>query len=102
MTGRMRVCAEPGCGRMTDRSRCKAHRREQYAKWGSRQARGYGNAHAAERRRYELLLEHGTVLTCATCPTELRQGDKWDLGHNTDRTGYIGPQCIPCNRNTAT
>lgn len=99
MTRRRRsVCLEPGCPVLTLQTRCEAHRR---ARAVSRQARGYDAAHEAERRRYEVLLAGGAVLTCATCPTEIRDGDKWDLGHTPDRTGYLGPQCVPCNRATA-
>lgn len=98
MRRRLSVCAEPGCPVLTRQTRCEAHRA---ARQVPRQARGYGAAHDAERRRYEALLEHGAVLTCATCPTEIRQGDTWDLGHNEDRSGYLGPQCVPCNRATA-
>lgn len=58
--------------------------------------RGYDGRHKAERKRWTPLVESGQAV-CATCSTALSP-DAWDLGHNADRTAYIGPQCIPCNR----
>lgn len=68
----------------------------------SREARGYGIAHKAERARWEHAVKAGEVM-CA------RQGPKctgkpidpdqpWDLGHTDDRTAWTGPECVPCNR----
>lgn len=66
--------------------------------------RGYGAKHKRERTRWARILKAEGLLVCATagkspnCPQVIRDGDDWDLGHTEDRTGYIGPQCVPCNR----
>lgn len=65
-------------------------------------ARGYGATHQAERRRWEPLVAKGDVM-CARqgskCTGQpIQPGQAWDLGHNDDRTGYNGPECVPCNR----
>lgn len=70
--------------------------------------RGYGTGHRKERERWADLIAVEPV-RCACdrtgcphhggrCPTMLADGDAWDLGHTNDRTGYRGPECIPCNR----
>ena len=64
--------------------------------------RGYNASHRAERARWAPIVATGSVM-CA------RQGPKcvgkpiapdqdWDLGHTDDRTGWTGPECVPCNR----
>ena len=66
--------------------------------------RGYGAAHKREKARWARILKAEGALLCATagkhkdCPQVIRDGDQWDLGHTPDRTAYLGPQCIPCNR----
>ena len=57
--------------------------------------RGYGTAHQKTRARWARRLRQLGVMQC---PTLIHHGDRWDLGHTDDRTGYLGPQCIPCNR----
>lgn len=76
---------------------------------GSTVARGYGAVHRAHRDRWAAQLAAGEVIRCACgrndcpyhdgrCPTLIADGDDWDLGHNADRTGYVGPECVSCNR----
>lgn len=71
---------------------------------------GYGAAHAAERKRWQERLDQGDTVRCACqradCPHHLTPGcltvisssSTWDLGHTDDRTGWTGPECVPCNR----
>lgn len=64
--------------------------------------RGYGTDHEAERERWRPIVEAGGV-TCAqgVCLEPSRAippGSAWDLGHNEDRTAWIGPVHVRCNR----
>ena len=95
-----RPCAEPGCPTLTNDTRCLVHARQRDQARGTRQQRGYDAAHQRERARWQALIDSGATVKCATCPT-LLEGRAWDLGHTQDRTRYLGPQCIPCNRGTA-
>ncbi len=73
-------------------------------------AQGYGAEHAAERKRWQDRLAEGAVAQCACtradcphhdsdrCPTLITASSTWDLGHTDDRTGWAGPECVPCNR----
>lgn len=60
--------------------------------------RGYGREHQRERKRWERILAVELVTPCARCHEPIHHGDKWDLGHTDDRTGWTGPECIRCNR----
>lgn len=71
-------------------------------KVGSATARGYGQQHQRERRRWAPKVAAGLVDCHApTCvmPTRLiRASDEWDLGHTKDRTAWRGPEHSACNR----
>lgn len=58
-------------------------------------ARGYGGAHQTARKKYLKRMEAGEKFSCPSCGAEV--SDKWQLGHNGDRSGYDGPQCTNCN-----
>jgi len=64
--------------------------------------RGYGREHRKERARWEPVVEAGQAWCCAiVCIMPVRwipPGSKWDLGHNPDRTAYLGPCHQECNR----
>lgn len=92
-----RVCAEPGCPEVIDTPRCADHTRAKDKARGSRQQRGYDAAHDRERAAIQSRIDKGAAIHCVTCDAVLI-GRKWDLGHNATRTGWIGPQCEPCNR----
>lgn len=93
----MRVCAEPGCPELSDQARCSTHRRARDKARGTRQQRGYGWRHDQQRADIQRRIDNGAAVGCVTCGVALVDR-AWDLGHNTDRTAYIGPQCVPCNR----
>jgi hypothetical protein len=69
----------------------------------SRAARGYGRGHIAERKRWQRIINQRPV-RCAKpessrCVGVIARGSTdWDLGHDADRSGYLGPQCRACNR----
>lgn len=71
--------------------------------------RGYGAGHQQERARWQKKLDAGAAIQCSCarsdcpnhdgqCSTVITSKTDWDLGHNDDRTGYNGPECISCNR----
>jgi hypothetical protein len=97
MTPASHVCPAPGCPALIPPGvkRCPTHQRDHEQRRGTRAARGYGPPHTRLRATLAPLLPQG-VLRCVTCGVTLT--DTFDLGHNDDRTGYIGPQCWPCNR----
>lgn len=71
--------------------------------------RGYDSRHETERARWQRQIDFGIVFRCCCtrpdctrhdgqCPTTITTGTQWDLGHTDDRTGWTGPECVPCNR----
>lgn len=72
-------------------------------------ARGYGASHRKQRAAWQARIDAGELVRCACrrddcpdhhgqCPTLIRSGDRWDLGHAADRRFYTGPECVGCNR----
>lgn len=59
----MRVCNVPGCGTLTDQSRCDTHRRAAEQARGSAAARGYTSARHQRFRRLVLRRDP----TCVLC-----------------------------------
>lgn len=97
----MKVCAEPGCPTLTQRTRCPDHERAKDRARGSSTARGYGQQHRAERERWAPLVATGNV-KCARCREFIPPDAPWDLDHrDDDRTKYLGPSCVRCNRATS-
>lgn len=67
---------------------------------GTTRQRGYGHRHRTIRKQWEPKVAAGTV-NCWRCEKPILPDDKWDLGHSDDRTRYMGPEHIQCNRATA-
>lgn len=96
-----RVCIEPGCPQLTDTTRCPAHTRTRDKQRGTRQQRGYDQAHVKLRAEWAAIVARGTT-DCARCGHRIEAGEPWDLGHHdTDRSLYAGPEHRRCNRATA-
>lgn len=64
---------------------------------GRTTAAGYGGQHKQERAKWVAVVEAGKA-SCARCHKPIKADDPWDLDHNDDRTGYIGPSHMSCNR----
>ena len=78
-------------------AKCRESRRNwTYAKKVSASARGYGAAHAKERRRWKPIVERGEA-TCCICGYAIDPGTSWHLDHTEDRTGYRGVAHAECN-----
>lgn len=93
-----RICPKPGCPNAAIKRYCQDHEREYERQRGNSNQRGYGSAHQAERTQWVKRIAILGQIQCATCPTQIKPGQPFDLGHTNDRQRYIGPQCLPCNR----
>jgi hypothetical protein len=58
--------------------------------------RGYGHRHQQERRRWDLLVQTGTV-PCVRCGYLIPAGSRWHLDHEDDGIHYRGPAHSRCN-----
>ncbi|GAA2008014.1 hypothetical protein GCM10009719_17110 [Nocardioides kribbensis] len=102
----MRVCAEPGCPVLGDKTRCAEHRREREQARGNAAARGYGADHRRLRAGYQRRMDAGERFTCWRCAAEGRPHEvdprAWHLGHDDhDRSIYRGPECATGNLSAA-
>ena len=93
------VCNVPGCPTLaTYRGKCDTHARLTEQARGTRQQRGYDQAHQRTRRRLAPKVAMGTV-TCWRCGDLIIPGTPWDVGHDDhDRTITRGPEHAQCNR----
>ncbi|GAA1714432.1 hypothetical protein GCM10009809_08260 [Isoptericola hypogeus] len=93
-----RRCPVPACPVvLTNGERyCTEHAREYERRRGTRKRRGYSSAHVARRDRWQRRIDAGEVVRCTQCGVRLVGGD-WQLGHDHERGGYLGPQCVACN-----
>ena len=102
----MKVCIEPGCPDLTERTRCDDHERDRERARGTRQQRGYDAAHDRLRADYQRRMDAGERFTCWRCAEAGRPHDvdpaAWHLGHDDhDRTRYRGPECPAGNLATS-
>lgn len=97
-----RVCIEPDCPTLTDKTRCERHRSERERARGTRQERGY-DADYDRRRRSDLdAYARGDLLTCWRCGYVVLPAE-YSLGHcDDDRTVIHGPEHLrACNLPTS-
>lgn len=64
---------------------------------GTTTQRGYDAKHKAERKRLEPIVARGET-PCARCGERIIPPEPWDLDHQPDRQGYLGPSHQSCNR----
>lgn len=63
---------------------------------------GYDNRHKKLRARTQREVDAGHAY-CWRCTKPIEPGSPWDLGHDDDdRTKYMGPEHVACNRATST
>lgn len=92
-----RVCAEPGCPVLTDRTRCAEHEQQREQARGRRQERGYDARHDALRRVTARQVHAGRAV-CWRCGEPITRSEAWHLGHcDNDRRVYHGPEHEACN-----
>ena len=97
----MKVCLEPGCPTLTERSRCAEHERAKDRARGTPAERGYDAEHRALRASFVPLVRTGLV-KCWRCRELIGADEPWDLGHEDgNRSRHRGPECLPCNRATS-
>jgi hypothetical protein len=60
-------------------------------------AHGYGSAHKRLRAQWAPLVAAGRV-RCARCGGWIRPDAVWELDHDDQRAGYLGPSHRSCNR----
>jgi hypothetical protein len=96
-----RICGKTGCPNPATGRYCTQHNREADKARGSREARGYTNAHRELRKAFIPEHQAGT-LTCWRCKQIIPANEPFDLGHDDeDRTIYRGPEHTRCNRSAA-
>jgi hypothetical protein len=59
--------------------------------------RGYGGVHQARRAQLAPYVAAG-MARCSICHQPIVPGQKWDLDHTPDKSGYRGPAHAGCNR----
>lgn len=94
-----KICAKPGCPEIVDARLCLQHRREADNARGTREQRGYGNAHRSLRKAFIPEHQAGTLI-CWRCREVILPTEPFDLGHDdNDRTMYRGAEhSNRCNR----
>lgn len=89
------------CGTPTNGTRCPRCARAREKARGTRQQRGYDQAHQNIRAWYQRRMREGHTYTCWRCNQPI-DPTAWMLGHcDTNRDLYHGPECIPCNTATS-
>ena len=68
-------------------------------------ARGYGTPHQRERARHQPAVDAGRGYCaqpiCLKPSRWIQPGTRWALGHNDERTAWIGPVHELCNQRAA-
>jgi hypothetical protein len=90
-----------GCRRLTTNTRCATCTAQRDKARGTTSQRGYGSQHQRLREQVSAVVRSGNAI-CWRCQQPIDPTAAWDLGHDTDRTKYRGPEHAACNRATAT
>lgn len=100
----LRPCLD--CGALVEGTRCASCRsdrnRTRDQARGTRQQRGYGAEHEAERRRWAPVVASGMAKCaeplCLEASRSIAAGADWHLAHDRDHPGrYRGPAHPRCN-----
>jgi hypothetical protein len=67
---------------------------------GKTKARGYGAKHKRYRKAWARRVAAG-LEPCRRCGKLIAPDEPFDLDHNDERTGYLGPSHVSCNRGHA-
>ncbi|HEU5206276.1 MAG TPA: hypothetical protein VFT94_01585 [Gaiellaceae bacterium] len=91
-----------GCGRTFFRKTgthrfCTSACRERHRGHARRQR--YGSGHQRSRAAVAVAVEQGRAL-CSRCGELIEPGTPWDLDHDDNGNGYLGPSHARCNRAT--
>ena len=96
-----RVCIEPGCPMLTDRTRCAQHQSARRKARGTDASNGYGREFKRLRREWDARLAAGERVDCWRCGLPIDPAN-WHLGHDdNDRSIIRGPEHPLCNLRAA-
>ena len=88
-----RVCAEPGCPTLTDKTRCVEHTRQRDKARGTRQQRGYDAEHDRMAQEWRAKVARGERVICWRCGERITDPSDCHLGHDDhDRSITRGPE----------
>ena len=76
---------------------CTRHARQYEARRGTSTQRGYGVDHRALRADWQRRIDAGEIVMCADGCGARIAGRMWQLGHDHQRGGYLGPQTVRHN-----
>lgn len=95
----LRVCAYTRCPKLVQPNEryCNEHKRLINKARGTTTQRGYGHQHQKLRHEWAIRIARGAQPTCPRCHQPIRFGQPWQLDHNSQRTGWLGPSHTRCN-----
>lgn len=96
---RRKRCPATRCPRLIPATAryCPEHADDYERRRGSARQRGYGTEHDRLRARWQARLDAGEVMWCSDGCGQQIDPTSWQLGHDHERGGYLGPQTVACN-----
>jgi hypothetical protein len=93
----LRACSTPGCGALVPAGdgKCGPCRQAVDQARGTPAERGYDARHRRIRAQWAPLVAAGGVI-CWRCNLVIPPGAPWQMGHDDDKTGYVGPEHQSC------